>query len=215
MDVKSIDNMSTEELETYLNSRREDKRKAELKARTEYEEFIEKSTSRIVGEALNLHLNMETFFTETTKSLQEMKIKLNEYGEIKSNSKGGFSRVTRDGKHKIVYRYTTISDWDERAEKAESLLRDFLADFVKKRDIKMYNIISALLERNTEGNLEYSRIQSLYSRESEFDDPRWKEAIKLFKESYRAVDSKMRIEVYERSAVSQKWQPVSLNLSSF
>jgi hypothetical protein len=94
------------------------------------------------------------------------------------------------------------------------LLRDFLTDFVKKRDLKLYGIISAILERNKEGKLEYARVQSLYSREDDFDDPRWKEAIRLFREGFYPVGSKMYIEVYRRSEASQKWVPLTLNLSS-
>lgn len=207
--------MSSADLEKELQRRSDAKRAEERQKREAYERFINNSVDKIVHDATLLNSHLNQFFYDSTKSLQGMKMELDKYGEIRSSSKGGFSRISKNGKHKVVYRYTTISDWDERAKKAEDLLREFLGDFVKKRDIKMFNIISALLEKNKEGNLEFSRIQSLYSRESEFDDPRWKEAIKLFKESYKAVDSKMRIEVYKRSEVSNKWELIPLNLSSF
>ncbi|NDW10478.1 DUF3164 family protein [Dysgonomonas sp. 520] len=215
MTEKTIDQLSTEELEALLAKKKKEETDRKKKEREVYEQKVNSMVMTIVANAIRLHKDMRLFHSETTDRLVEMRNLLNQYGEIKSTSKGGFQRVTDDGKSKIVYKYSTICDWDERAEKAESLLRDFLKDFVKKRDIKMYNIISALLERNKEGNLEYSRIQSLYSHENEFDDPRWKEAIRLFKESFRAVDSKMRIEVYKRSDQSQKWELISLNLSSF
>lgn len=212
---RTIDQMSTEEIQALLDERQKEAKEEAKKARIEYENYINKTTSDIVYDALDLNALMQVFFDTATTRLISMRDKLNEYGEIKSTSKGGFQRLTDDGKHKVVYKYNTICAWDERAEKAEELLREFLKDFVKKRDIKMYNIVSALLERNKEGNLEYSRIQSLYSQENQFDDPRWKEAIRLFKESFRPVDSKMRIEIYKKSEESNKWEPVSLNLSSF
>ena len=215
MTEKTADQMTTEELQALLDQRQKEAKDQAKKERDEYEKYINATTSEIVNDAMDLHGLMKIFFETVTTKLTRMRDKLNEYGEIKSTSKGGFQRITKDGKYKVVYKYNTICAWDERAEKAEELLRDFLKDFVKKRDLKMYNIISALLERNKEGNLEYSRIQSLYSQESEFDDPRWKEAIRLFKESFRPVDSKMRIEIYQKNGVSQKWEPVSLNLSSF
>lgn len=210
----TIDQMSTDELKAYLAQREKSDADRLKKEREEYEKKVNDATERIVIDAKELHAKMQTFFNDTTSSLREMRDLLNQYGEIKSTSKGGFHRVTADGKSKVVYRYTTVCAWDERAEKAESLLRDFLTDFVKKRDLQMYKVISALLERNKEGNLEYSRIQSLYSQEQEFDDPRWKEAIRLFKESFKPVDSKMRIEVYQKSPESGKWEPITLNLSS-
>jgi hypothetical protein len=207
--------MTEEELEVLLLAKRREKAEQQRREREAYEKYINDTTGRIVKRALKLRKIMGGFHASATEDLNAMREKLDQYGEIKSTSKGGFSRITPDGQHKLVYRYTTICAWDERAEKAEGLLRDFLRDFVKKRDLKMYNVISALLERNAEGNLEYSRIQSLYSQENEFDDPRWKEAIRLFKEAFRPASSKMRIEVYERNSESGKWESVSLNLSSY
>lgn len=212
---KELDQYTAEELQAMLDRKQKEAKELARKEREEYEAYINDTTSDIVKDALELNCLMRVFFETTTKKLSDMRNKLNAYGEIKSTSKGGFHRVSKDGKYKIVYRYSTICAWDERAEKAEDLLLEFLTDFVKKRDLKMYNVVSALLERNKEGNLEYSRIQSLYSQENEFDDPRWREAIRLFKESFRPVDSKMRIEVYQRKEVSGKWEPVSLNLSTF
>ncbi|MFV0330926.1 MAG: DUF3164 family protein [Dysgonomonas sp.] len=212
---KALDQYTAEELQAMLDRKQKEAKELARKEREEYETYINDTTSDIVKDALELNGLMRVFFDSTTTKLSNMRDKLNTYGEIKSTSKGGFHRVSKDGKHKIVYRYSTICTWDERAEKAEGLLREFLTDFVKKRDIKMYNVVSALLERNKEGNLEYSRIQSLYSQENEFDDPRWREAIRLFKESFRPVDSKMRIEVYQRNETSGKWEPISLNLSNF
>ena len=215
MEIKTADQLTTDELKALLDKREKEEKAQMKKAREEYEAKVNKTTWDIVNDALVLNVAMRRFFDETTSKLSEMRELLNQYGDIKSNSKGGFHRVSKDGKYKVVYKYTTICAWDERAEKGEELLREFLKDFVKKRDLNMFNVVSALLERNKEGNLEYARIQSLYSLENEFDDPRWREAIRLFKESFSPVDSKMRIEIYKRSDKSQKWEPIPLNLSSF
>ena len=158
---------------------------------------------------------MMNFYTDCTLELDGLREKLNEYGEIKSNSKGGFHLKTKDGKGKIVYKYSTLCDWDERSVKAEELLKDFLSDVVKKKNKEHFELIMGLLEKNKEGKLEYSRMQTLYSRENLFTDPRWMEAIRLFKESFRPISSKMRLEFYKRNETSGKWELVSLNLSSF
>lgn len=212
--VKTVDNMTTEELQAYL----EERRKAEIsemnKKRNAYEKYVESNTSRLVRKALKLNSILTYFFSNSTAILEEMRDKLNEYGAIRSNSKGGFTLKTDDGQYKIVYRYSTTCDWDERSVKAEELLKDFLFDVLKKRDKEMFEVILGLIEKNKEGKLELSRIQTLYSKESLFSDPRWVEAIRLFKESFRPVDSKMRLEFYKRSDVSKKWEPIVLNISS-
>jgi hypothetical protein len=207
--------LSIEQLEKLLAQKKREEVERIKAEREAYENYVNAETSNIVKDALRVHDMLKSFHEGTSTKLSSMREKLNEYGMISSNSKGGYHRVTPDGNYKVVYKYTTICNWDERAEKAEDLLRDFLGDTVKKRDAKLHRVISSILEKNAEGRLEYSRIQSLYALENEFDDPRWKEAIRLFKESYYAAGSKMRIEVYQRTEISGKWELITLNLSQF
>lgn len=212
--VKTVDQMTTKELEVYLAERKKEQIAEMNRKRAEYEKYVESNTSRLVRKAIHLNTILTSFFANSTTILEEMREKLNEYGAIRSNSKGGFTLKTDDGKYKVVYRYSTTCDWDERAEKAEELLKDFLFDVLKKRDKEMFEVILGLIEKNKEGKLELSRIQTLYAKESLFSDPRWVEAIRLFKESFQPVDSKMRLEFYKRSDVSKKWEPIVLNISS-
>lgn len=207
--------MSTEELQAYLAGRQKEETERKQNERNEYEKDKERRTSRMVRRALKLNGIMESFYFDCTTTLEELREKLNEYGEIKSSSKGGFQLKTKDGQHKVVYKYSTLCEWDERSVKAEELLKDFLSDVVKKRDKELFELIVGLLEKNKEGKLEYSRMQTLYSKEKLFNDPRWVEAIRLFKESFKPTSSKMRLEFYKRNGTSQKWELISLNLSSF
>ena len=212
--TKTVEQMSTEELQAYLAERKKEETERKSKERNEYEKEKDFKTSRMVRRALKLNSIMLNFYTDCTTTLDGLRDKLNAYGEIKSNSKGGFHLKTKDGSGKIVYKYSTLCDWDERSVKAEDLLKDFLSDVVKKKNKEHFELIMGLLEKNKEGKLEYSRMQTLYSREHLFTDARWVEAIRLFKESFRPISSKMRLEFYKRTD-SGKWELVSLNLSSF
>lgn len=206
--------MTSDELEALLAEKRKEEADRKKKERAEYETYINRNTERIVRRAKKLNTIMINFLNETVTTLDEMGERLASYGEIRANSKGGFSRKTADGKSKVVYRTSTICDWDERAGKAEELLKDFLGDVVRKRDKQLFELIVGLLEKNKEGKLEFSRMQTLYAKEALFDDPRWVEAIRLFKESFRPIETKMRLEVYTRNEQTNKWEPVVLNLSS-
>ena len=212
--AKTVDKMTTKELEIYLAERKKEQLAEMNRKRADYEKFVKSNTSQLVRRALKLNKILTSFFLVSTATLEELREKLNEYGAIRSNSKGGFTLKTDDGQYKIVYRYSTMCDWDERAVKAEELLKDFLFDVLKKRDKEMFEMILGLIEKNKEGKLELSRIQTLYAKEALFTDPRWVEAIRLFKESFKPVDSKMRLEFYKRSEISQKWEPITLNISS-
>lgn len=213
--TKSISEMTTEELEQLVAKRKQEEQRALQKAREEYERKVDETAKSIITEAIGLNKIMSDFYKDTTDKLIAMREKLNEYGKIRSSSKGGFQIKTADGEAKIVYKYSTVCDWDERAGKAEELLKDFLGDTVKKRDKDLHELIISLLEKNKEGKLELSRMQALYAKEALFTDPRWVEAIRLFKESFQPVDTKMRLEFYRRNETSNRFEPINLNLSGF
>lgn len=215
MNNKQISEMTSAEIEQLLEDKKREEREAQKKARQEYESQVNTTANAIITEALSVSTILAEFYKNATDKLIGMRDKLNQYGKIRSNSKGGFHLKTDDGQYKIVYRHSTICAWDERATKAEELLKDFLSTTVKKRNIQDYEFMMALLERNKKGELELSRMQTIYSKEHLYDDPRWIEAIRLFKESFQPVDTKMRLEFYKRNEVSQSWEPINLNLSSF
>lgn len=215
MDNKPISEMTTAEIEKLLESKKREELEAQQKERSEYEKKVNTTADSIITEALSVSAILFAFYQETTQKLIGLRDKLNEYGKIRNNSKGGFHLKTADGQYKIVYRYSTICAWDERATKAEELLKDFLSTTVKKRNMQDYEFMMALLERNKKGELELSRMQTIYSKEHLYNDPRWVEAIRLFKESFQPVDTKMRLEFYKRNEISQKWEPINLSLSGF
>lgn len=135
--VKTVDQMSTEELQAYLAQRKQDENERKRNERKDYEKDKEFKTSRMIRRAITLNKVMMNFYNDCTVTLDELREKLNAYGEIKSNSKGGFHLKTKDGNGKIVYKYSTLCDWDERSVKAEDLLKDFLSDVVKKKNMSI------------------------------------------------------------------------------
>ncbi|MGY0034419.1 hypothetical protein [Pedobacter sp. NJ-S-72] len=59
-----------------------------------------------------------------------------------------------------------------------------MGDAIKKRDVKLYEILIKFLEKNQNGDLEYSAVFGLMEHEDKFDDPRWLEGLRLLKQSY-------------------------------
>jgi hypothetical protein len=139
--------------------------------------------------------------------------KLAGYGKIRGNSKGGFSITNSDDTMRITRRRDTEPVWDERSTKAIELIKDFLSDTIKKRDLKLYEILIGFLERNEKGDLEYNRVMDLYKHEDKFDDPRWKEGLRLIKESYSNHLKGFGYE-FKIKNESGKWENLLLNFSS-
>lgn len=212
---KKVNEMTTQELEQLLAEKKKEEKARAVAARKAYIKERDDVIQYLAAQALVLSSRLTKFAEDSHQMLQKQKVKLDEYGAIRKNSKGGFQITTEDGKYKIKYAYNSISDYDERADKAEALLKDFLKDMIKKKqkDDFSFEMVQSLLERNSAGKLEYSRVQRLYQYEDKHTDPRWVEAIKLFKESFLVRDSKMQVLIYERSEKGT-YELIPLNFSS-
>lgn len=211
--MKTVDQMSTEELEALLAQKKQGEQAALQKEKEQYEIDRNKAVNSLSKVAEEVSGILENFNREAREMMEEQKMALEKYGKIRANSKGGFQLVSADGQYKVVYQYKSISSYDERADKAEALLKDFLNDIIKKKDKDMHEIIMSLLERNGKGQLEYSRVQTIYKHENKYSDPRWVEAIKLFKESFTVTDSKMQIYFHKKNE-NGAYELINLNFSS-
>lgn len=204
---------TTAELEQMLKER---KKQEEVKAEKEkqaYEQGRDEMIEKVILTAKTLFREMGEFKTFCHIEMDKQAVKLSEYGKIRSNSKGGFSVTDKNDTMRVTRRRDTEPVWDERSGKAVELIKEFLGDAIKKRDIKMYEILMSFLERNANGDLEYGRVMDLYKHEDKFDDPRWKEGLKLIKESF---SNHLKGYGYEFKVKGDdgKWENLYLNFSS-
>lgn len=211
--MKDIKEMTTQELEQMLKERKQREQAELAKKKKQYEDKRDTTVQQAVSDAIELNKMLEQFKANVHKAMDEQANFLSEYGMIRSNSKGGFTITNSDNTMQIKRRRDTEPAWDERSTKAIGLIKDFLGDAIKKRDTKMYEILMSFLQRNEKGELEYSRVMELYSHEDKFDDPRWKEGLRLIKESF---SNHLRGYGYEFKIKGEdgKWTNVLLNFSS-
>jgi hypothetical protein len=187
MTTQAIDiaNISSADLERLLEKKKKQEQEERRKKRLEYEQERDQMVKTLVHAAISLHENMKAFKLEAMTRLEDFTAKANLYGDIKKHSKGGFSLRTTDSEMMVSYDRNTQPEYDERAQLAEELLKQFLEDMIKKRDVKMFRTITALMSRNKEGQYYPSRINALLKIKDNYDDVRWLKAMELFEESYR------------------------------
>lgn len=185
-ETKPIDlsNCSPEELEAALAKSRKKAAKKREAEKLAYEEARDDDMAEIIKEARELSGRLFVLKQLCHAKMEKQEEALKNYGSIKKSSKGGFTLKNSDDSYRITRRRDTKPSWDERSEKAIELLKDFLLDTVKKRDVKLYEILMSFLEKNAKGDLEYSRVMDLIKHEDKFDDARWHEGLQLIKESY-------------------------------
>lgn len=207
-----LSGLTTAQLKELLASREKEEREAQEKARKAYEKDRDRIVSDLMAEAAYLAERMEVFKKKCHEVMDAQAVKLEEYGEIRSNSKGGFSVTHSAGNLRITRRRDTEPYWDERGTKAIALVKEFLYDTVKKRDIKTFEVLMSFLERNKNGDLEYSKVFILLQHESKWDDPRWKEGLRLLKESY-SINLKGYGYEFKSLDDEGKWENLKLNFS--
>jgi metal-responsive CopG/Arc/MetJ family transcriptional regulator len=214
MSQEKINDLSTKELKKLLDKRLQEEREQSRMAREAYETSRDVLVVDMIVKANKLHQEMVAFKNEAISKLEEFRKAAQEYGEIRSNSKGGFSLRSSDQQLMISYDRNTKSEYDERADLAEQLLREFLEDKVKKRDKKAYRTIMALITRNSKtGQFNPVSINSLLSVEDNYDDERWVKAMKLFKESYNNIFISMSVSFYKKDS-QDKDQLIPLTFAS-
>jgi hypothetical protein len=211
---KPIDQLSNEELEQVINHRKKAEKAKVEKERKDYETSRDVDAFKLSDLANLINQELIKLKTECHEILQKHQEKLNEYGSIRSNSKGGFSMVSTDKKIKIRRRRDTMPSWDERSTKALELIHAFLNDFVKKRDQKMFEILMGFLVKNKKGDLEYSSVMNLLQHEDKFDDNRWKEGLRLIKESYSSYLKGYQYDFEFLNEISGKYEKIELNFSA-
>lgn len=205
--------LTTAELEQMLANRKKAERAKEEKEKAKYEEDRDQMVEKVLLTASALFRELGEFKTYCHIEMDKQAVKLSEYGKVRSNSKGGFSVTNSDDTMRITRRRDTEPVWDERSGKAVELIKEFLGDAIKKRDTKMHDILMSFLERNANGDLEYGRVMDLYKHEDKFDDPRWKEGLKLIKESFSNHLKGYGYE-FKMKGADGKWQNLYLNFSS-
>lgn len=206
--------MTIEEMEAKIARMKEKERKAREKEQLAYVTNRDENIESIIQEALQLNELVKAFKDKVAHVMELQAEKLTEYGKIRKNSKGGFSITNTQGAKRVVRRRDTEPTWDERGDKGVLMLKDFLGDVVKKRDIKMYEILMSFLERNQNGDLEYSRVMDLLKHEGKWNDERWVEGLHLVKESYSNVMKGYGYQFVHRPKEGDKWQNINLSFSS-
>lgn len=190
MTKKAATELSIEEMEELLKEKKAEQQQQAKQKRDAYEAERNEMVYHLGAKALHIAEEMEVLKRHSMKKLLAFRNTMLEYGDLRGgeNNKGSFE--VKNERFKIQFSSQVVKKYDERALLAEAKINEFLTTFVKKRDKKLFDFISSLLKRKEEtGEFDHDLISRLYARENDFDDPNWKEGLKLFKESYSPTNT--------------------------
>ncbi len=211
--MNNLSELSTAEIKALLATREKDEKALLAKEQIQYVTERDHSIESLMTEALTLAQTISDYKAKVHSVMDAQAKKLASYGKLNGKSKGGFSISNTASTYRITRRRDTEPTWDERADKAVELIKEFMASVVKKRDVKLYEILLKFLEKNEAGDLEYAKVFGLMEHEDKFEDPRWKEGLRLLKQSY-SVSLKCFGYEFKRKNTAGKWDSLVLNFSS-
>lgn len=216
MDKNLVDlnELSLEEIEALRSKKVKEQIEAREKEKAEYEAAKDTAVKTVITEAQNIASILKDFKQRCHELLNEHKERLDAYGKIRSNSKGGFSLLSSCGNYKLVRRLATSPNWDERSTKAVELISDFLRDTVKKKDVKLFEILYSFIEKNKNGDLEYSKVMQLLQHKDKYNDPRWLEGLELIQESYTLQFRAFSYEFFIKDIETQEFERLEINFSA-
>ena len=209
----NLEGLTNEQLQAELERRKSVEKEAEKERKKVYEANRNNLVTELVHEASDIYAQMAIFKIKAVEKLEEFYEEAKEYGNVKKSSKGGFSLRSADGDLMVKLVRNTKSYYDERANTAEDLIREFITDMVKKKDVAAFNLIMALLERGKNNEFNPANIATLIKKKDDFKDARWQRAIKLFEEAHNTVLISMNVEFYRKDK-ADKDQSIVLTLAS-
>ena len=210
----NLNALSTRDLEKALAARKAQENAERDALRQQYENEKDALISALGGTATKAADILKAFKEDAMGQVRGFRSKLLEYGQLRKGeaNKGNFE--IKNDSYKITFSSQVKKCFDERSELAEEKLKSFLGSFVKKRDKDLHDLVLSLLERNPKsGDLDISNIQRLYKLEDRFDNEDWREAIRLFKESYNPEGTAYYVRFFQK-AEDNSWQHINLNFSS-
>lgn len=205
--------LTADEMEAILNHKRKLQIEQQEKERRDYERERDTDMGELVALAMEIESKSALLKQLTHSKMEKHQEKLNNYGKIRSNSKGGFSLMHSDKSIRIKRRRDTQPTWDERSTKALELIHAFLYDTVKKRDKDLFEMLIGFLVKNKKGDLDYASVMNLLSHETRFEDPRWKEGLRLLKQSYSNFLKGYQYD-FEKQNSEGRFERIELNFSA-
>jgi len=195
--------MTTDQLKAELLKREKDEKVEKQRRKEEYEKERNAMVVEMVEEATELENLLLQFKRRSLQRIEAFRERAHRYGDIRSHSKGGFRLRNSETQEVVSLDRNSVPEYDERANMAEDLIKDFLQDAIKKKDQQTYRTISALMERNKKGDFTPGRIASLMKVRDNYSDERWIKAMQLFEESFMVRDISYSVSFLRKDAMGK------------
>jgi len=172
----------------------------------------DETVRKIMGFARDLSAQIARFRGHTMTDLGEFDALLEqEYGLAKGGTKGNRTYQTFDGLKKVQVQVSDFVDFGPSLQVAKGLVDECLNEWSTDARPEIQTIVTRAFNTDKEGQINRSEIFMLLRLD--IDDERWKRAMDAIREAMRVTGSKEYVRFYERSAVTEGWRAVTIDLA--
>lgn len=191
----------------------ERKQKAEKRdeERRQYKEMAENSVNEIFvklekASAYLARLKLEAYNTLNTL----VTIKTEIYETTQKNKSHTFTN--KDSTRSITIGSNDICGWDGTEAEGVNKVNEYLSSKVADPDLQV--IMSELLKRDQNGNLDSRRAMSLAKLKERVSDAKFREGVDIILAAYKPTKTAIFVEAKERRGAALKWKALPLSFSS-
>jgi hypothetical protein len=181
---KLLSKLTAQEKKELFEDLKKEQDDEKLKQRQSYEKLRHDFATDIMEKVRKLAADSKAFKTYMDDNAMTFRDIMAEYGKLRKNDQSSFTIV--DGKFKLEVRSNKVKQFDERADIAAEKLMIYLENYIsqsdKGPDDPIYQLAMSLLERNSQGQLDYKSISKLYELEGKFGEE-YGRIMDLFRES--------------------------------
>lgn len=133
------------------------------------------------------------------------------YGAKLGGEKGNVSLVSFDGRFKVLMAIQDSLAFDEGLQAAKVLIDECVHEWTQDARVEIKALINDAFQVDKEGNISTGRILGL--RRLDIKDEKWQRAMTALSESVRVQSSTRYLRVYERVGLTNKYEPISLDIA--
>ncbi|WP_319496297.1 DUF3164 family protein [uncultured Cohaesibacter sp.] len=172
----------------------------------------DQTVRQIMGYAIALNEQMARFWMHTMDDLDTLDDLLAEqYGVTKGGPKGNRTYVSFDGLFKVTVKVNDLHDFGPQLDIAKKLFDECLNEWSADAHPAIRGIITQAFNTDKKGKINRTSLLSLMTYEVE--DDRWMKAVDALRDAMRVIGSKEYVLFHRRKTVTDKWEPVSIDLA--
>ncbi len=167
---------------------------------------------KIIAHAQTLSAQIGRFRGHTMTDLGEFDALLaQEYGAKIGGKKGNRTYQTFDGLMKAQVQVSDQVDFGPELQVAKSLIDECLNEWTTESRPEIQAVVTRAFNTDKEGQINRSEIFMLLRLGIE--DGRWQRAMEAIRNAMRVTGSKEYVRFYSRKAITDGWQPITIDLA--